>query len=496
MKKLLNKYDAMPLPAKAAVWFAVCSALQSGVAFIAIPFLTRLMSQEQYGVVTLYNSWRQIVIIFATLNIYAGVFNIGMVKWPERRDGYLTSMVGLTFVLTGMVTIVYFCFRKPLNSFFLLTTPYMLVMMAQLFASTVFSLWSARQRFEYRYKPILAATVAYTVASQVGSVMCVWLAPAGADKAFISVASLTAVTLAVAFGLVVLIGRRSVTFCNLSFWKHAVMFNLPLVPHYLSTLVLGQANRIMIANMVGTEAAAIYGVAHTIGLMIQIITGAITNAVIPWMFERLGGRKPAGISSLIEVLTLCVGAANLVAIMVAPEIMKVAAPESYSAATYVIPPVALSMLLAFVYGLFANVELFYEKNLWVMLASVVAAVANIVLDWLLIPLGGYLAAAYVTLICYGLLALAHYLFAKRAAHEVGLDGLFEGKRIGLCLAAFVPPTAIAVAFYQYPVVRAVLIVVVCASCYAKKESIMSIVRQIREKREGALSGSGNSGAKE
>ena len=262
MNKLLAKYRSLPVQARAALWFAACSAIQSGASFLAIPFLTRLMSQDQYGIVTLYNSWRQIVIIFATLNIYCAVFNNGMVKWKEERDRYLAS-------------------------FFQLDPPFIWMMLVHIFATTVFSLWSARERFEYRYRKLVALTAVYAVVGQTASILCTWLTPDDSIRAFVSVASLTVVLLVMAIALAGYCFAKGRTAVDMRFWKHAVLFNLPLIPHYLAALVLGQADRIMISSINGASEAAIYGVAYTIGLMVQIVTSAVSNAIVPWLYGKL-----------------------------------------------------------------------------------------------------------------------------------------------------------------------------------------------------------------
>ena len=479
--RLLRTYDALPTPAKAAVWFAVCSAVQSGASFLAIPFLTRLMSQEQYGIVTLYNSWRQIVIIFATLNVYAGVFNVGMTKWKDERDRYLSSMIGLTLVLVLIAAAVYLVFRNPLDALFQLDTPFMLIMFVQIFASTVFSLWSARERFEYRYKALLLVTFAYAFIGQAVSVLCTWSVQDDASKALVSVLSLSIALMVLALFIVGDACRKGRAFIDMRFWKHAVLFNLPLVPHYLATLILGQANRIMIASMNGKAEAAIYGVAYTVGLMIQIVTGAISNAMIPWLFGKLSKREPAGVSRLIELSTLGVGALNLLVVLAAPEIMSIVGPESYQEGIYVIPPVAASMLMTFVYGFFANIELFYEKKFGVALASVCAAVANVGLNLWALPRFGYLSAGYTMLTCYTLLALGHYLYARRAARVGRVPGLLNGLRIFACCIAFVPIGALAVCLYPFPLVRLALCVVLAFVFYCKRSQIATLMRHVRER---------------
>lgn len=471
---LLERYRVLPVPAKAAAWFAVCSAVQSGAAFFAIPFLTRLMSQEQYGLVTLYNSWRQIVIIVATLNIYCGVFNTGMARWKDRRDDYLASMMGLTLLLVAVCTVFLLAAGDAAALFFQLSTPFIVTMMVQVFASAIFSLWSARERFDYRYKALLTYTFVYAAVGQAVSVLAVWLTPDDSNKALVSVASLAAVLLALSIVLVLRTSRKSTDFIDLEFWKHAILFNVPLLPHYLSTLILGQADRIMIASINGASDAAVYGVAYTIGLMIQVVTGALSNALVPWMYERLSGRRIEGVSKKLELVTLGVCAINLAIIVVAPEIMMLAGPESYQNGMYVIPLIAMSMLYTFVYGLFANVELYFEKKLGVVLASGAAAVVNIALNYLMLPLVGYLAAAYVTLLCYALLALGHYIYVSSTLRREGLSGFFDGKRMFACCVAPLPLTAVSVVLFPFPLVRLALLIGLMMCAFVKRDAIAGV----------------------
>ena len=482
MKKLVAKYRSLPVQARAALWFAVCSAVQSGASFLAIPFLTRLMSQEQYGIVTLYNSWRQIVIIFATLNIYCAVFNNGMVKWRDERDHYLASMIGLTFVLVVIVGLVYSALQAPLTALFQLEPSFIWVMLIQIFATTVFSLWSARERFEYRYRKLVALTIIYAVVGQSVSIVCTWLTPDDSARAFVSIASLTVVLLVLAVVLALRCFIRGRAVADFRFWKHAVLFNLPLIPHYLATLVLGQADRIMISSINGSSEAAIYGVAYTIGLMVQIVTSAVSNAIVPWLYEKLEKRETVGVSALFELIILAVGLLNALIVFVAPEFMALVGPSSYQSGIYVIPPVAASMLFTFVYGLFAYVEFFYEKRLGVVIASTAAAVVNVIMNLWALPRFGFIAAAYTTLFCYGLLALGHYMYAKYLVERDGLSGLLNGRRILGCCIVFVPVGILGVILYPLRIARIALIVVSLFAVYAKRGDINALVGKLKREK--------------
>ncbi len=96
----------MSAPVKAAMWFTICSFLQKGIQFITVPIFTRLLTKEQYGLYNVYNSWSQIVLIFASLNLFYGVFNNGMLKFETDRDRFVSSVQGASTAMCSCSLLV------------------------------------------------------------------------------------------------------------------------------------------------------------------------------------------------------------------------------------------------------------------------------------------------------------------------------------------------------------------------------------------------------
>ncbi|MFQ8957472.1 MAG: oligosaccharide flippase family protein [Eubacterium sp.] len=65
MNKIIQKYKNSNVAIKAALWFTICNLLQKGITMISMPIFTRLLSTEQYGVLTIYNSWYSIISIIS-----------------------------------------------------------------------------------------------------------------------------------------------------------------------------------------------------------------------------------------------------------------------------------------------------------------------------------------------------------------------------------------------------------------------------------------------
>ena len=88
--QLINKYKNLSQPLKASIWFTICSFLQKGIQFITAPIFTRLLSPEDFGTVNVYNSWFQILLIVVSLNLFQGVFNVGMIKFEDNQYKYMS----------------------------------------------------------------------------------------------------------------------------------------------------------------------------------------------------------------------------------------------------------------------------------------------------------------------------------------------------------------------------------------------------------------------
>lgn len=76
-----------------------------------------------------------------------------------------------------------------------------------------------------------------------------------------------------------------------------------------------------------------------------------------------------------------------------PEIIKIFAAPEYYDARWIVPPVVEALLFMFIFPLFCNVEFYFAQTKFIMVASSVAALTNVCLNYIGIRLFGYIAAA-------------------------------------------------------------------------------------------------------
>ena len=479
LRKALDRYKGFPVQVRASFWSLVCGVLQRGISVIVTPIFTRLMSTSEYGQFVTFQSWLELLGLFLTLRLYYGVFTQGLVRRAEGdEDAYTSSLIGLMTLLEFIGLTIYLPFRAFWNSLTELTTLQTICIFILSWASGLFAFWTSRQRIEYRYRALVGLTLAFAIAQPSCGIAAVLAYPvAKVDARVISMACVQLLAFSWIFVMYMSRGKRPFV---KKYWKHALSFNLPLVPHYLSATLLNHSDRIMINNMISASAAGIYGLSYSLSFIMTVINQAILNTLSPWMYKRIRAGESSKIARISYLSLGLVAMVNLVVVAVAPEVVALFAPPAYAEATSLVPPLAASVVVTFLYSLFANFEFYFERTNLVMAASLVGAVVNVGLNWLLLPIFGYQVAAWTTLLGYLVYVGMHYVFMRRVQIEE-MDGerVYNLRIIVGILLLFACGASALVLFYPLPVVRYLLCVVVLVVAAIKRRMFLDVWHQIR-----------------
>ena len=283
ISKLINKYKATPLQARASVWYTFCNLLQKGISFLTIPLYIRMLTTTEYGQYSVFQSWRDILIIFATLNLYCGIFTKAMVDYSEDRDRYTSCMQALSTLLTGVMFAVYLTARNFWNQTFSMDTVTMLLLFAYFVFFPSFTFWSVRQRVEYKYVKMVIITILVSVLTPAISLLLLHTTNLR-ENAVIWGFLLVQSGVGAFFYIFQFIKGKC--FFHKGYWVHALKFNIPLVPHYLSLIVLGQSDRIMIQRFCGSDKAGIYNLAYQVSMIMNILMTLLVKVLIQQILQN------------------------------------------------------------------------------------------------------------------------------------------------------------------------------------------------------------------
>lgn len=469
----------MPLPVKAGMWFMICSIIPQVITVIMTTIFTRILSTSDYGISSNYWAWYNILSIFITLNLNAGVYNNAMMKYEKDRDAYTSATLGLSILLGMLGFAVLMIFRNPLSQIMSLPVSLLLCMALQCLLYNSYGCWVSRVKYEYNYKHLIIITLIVSILSPLLSVVFIFFSE---NKAVGKVWGQNAIYILLGVIFYVLAFSKNKKIYNKEYWSFALKFNLPLVPHYLSLIILNQSDRVMITSMCGASENGLYSVAYSAASLLLILNSSLTMTLTPWCYDNMKNHKFGAMKKTINVICCIYAGIDLMLIMLAPEAISILAGAKYAEAVYVIPPLASSMYLILLYNIYSIFEFYYEKTKPVMICSTLSAGLNILLNYLFIPKYGFIAAAYTTLACYLFNSVMHIFVLRVIESKLGGVGVSVGGSFGIGL--FLVLASIVITYlYPFPEFRWSIFIVVSVVVILKRDYFFALIKMIRNRRK-------------
>lgn len=415
--KYLHIYKYLHVEAKAAFWYTICNVLQKGISFLVVPLYVRILTTAEYGRYAIFLSWKDILIIFATFNLFYGVYTKSIIEFSDDRDRYTSCMQGLCTVITTVFATGYVFISYVHGTLSDYNISVLILLLLYFYFVPAYMFWVARQRVEYKYISMVAVTLLVSVLIPCVSLILLLFSELRETAVIVGYLSVQIVFGGIFYIINFLKGK---TFYIHKYWISGLKFNIPLIPYYLSTMVLNQSDRIMIERYDNAEKAGIYSLAYQIAFMVNVISDAINASLTPWFYRQLKQKKYQSIKRTSSTIIVFVLALIVLIIFIAPDIVRLVGTNEYYEAIWIIPSVCVSVYFIFCYNLICNTEFYYDMPYFITITTLTGAAANICLNRICIPKYGYVAAGYTTAISYFIVFVMHcvvYRHIKRRNME-------------------------------------------------------------------------------
>ncbi|MBQ7473705.1 MAG: flippase [Oscillospiraceae bacterium] len=454
---------------KAGIWYTASSFLTKGIAFISTPIFTRLLSSNDFGEYNNFTAWAGIIVIVATMDMHTTV-NRARYDY-ENLDGYLSSVALSGTIVTTIIWGIVQLFPTFFCKLFSMEMPYINLLFITTMVSPALTLLQAKNRIHYKYKTYVALSLGSVFLSTAVSVTLVLLMKDKLTGRIIGHYGTVFVIDLLVYIYIIYKGRQF----KWSEFKYALLICIPMIPHLLSKYVLNQSDRIMIKQFCGASDTAYYSLAYTCAMIPIMLAQATNIAWSPWSSEQIHLGRYENIRKASYYYILLFYAIVFGVFLLGPEIVFVLGGKKYTQAIYVLPPVVMGAAFQFLYNLYVALEQFAKKTVGMALATVAAAIINIVLNWLLIPRYGYIAAAYTTLVGYACLLISHFFLAKRTGYAEAYDEKF----IFISLAALFCVMLVVLRLYSLPsviryLIATAFVVFLCGFVYKKRDILARI----------------------
>ncbi|WP_281001043.1 lipopolysaccharide biosynthesis protein [Marinitoga aeolica] len=386
------------------MWYTITDFILKGMAFITIPIFTRLLSVEEYGIVSVYTTFVGIFAIITGIDLHASI-GTGINDFKEKKKEFLSSVLFLSLLSFISVFIIIYIFRELLSNVFNIESNILIFSVISGYFAFIFNYYITIKVFEKNYKVKSLLSLLKAISTVILSIILVIIIKN--NKYFGRIYGELIVGIIISTILFFLILAKGKKIIWIKAWKYSMLIGVPLILHNLSGIILSQFDRLAIQKIIGSEKVGLYSYAYTLGMIPLIILGATNLAWVPWFYDKMYENKKEEIFKKVKYYNEIFLLLLLLMFIIIPELGIIMAPKNYSTSLIILPIIIASYYMQFLYTIYVNFAFFYKKTGSISFGTLLAGIINIVLNIWLIPIFGYEIAAITTLISYIFLLLFH-----------------------------------------------------------------------------------------
>lgn len=398
-----------------AAVYSFSNILNAAIPFLLLPILTRVLLPSDYGVIAMFNAALGVLGAFTGLSVH-GAVNVRFVDresldFPRYVGSCLCVLLISTVLTLGVVTL----FLKPLSEF--TAIPPMWLVLAVLVSGCNFLIQVRLGIWLMSKKPVAYGSfqVCLSLLNMGLSLIFVLALRYGYEGRFLGQA--IAVTVFALMALLSLSRGNLVTFYpSRRYMREALAFGVPLVPHIIGGFLIATADRFIINQQLGLEAAGIYMVAIQLGMGMGLFADAFNKAFVPWLYEQLAINNPRMNLRIVKGTWAYFFVALIVAGIVASLsywIVLLIAGIRYIDASTALVWVAIGHAFGGMYLMVTN-YIFYKRQTKVLAwITFFAGAVGISLTWFLTPIFGITGAGLSFAVAMCLRFLMTWAMAQR-----------------------------------------------------------------------------------
>lgn len=382
------------------------------IAFITVPIFTRILSTEEYGIVSTYSSYVSLLAVIVGLSLGNSIRN-AFVDYKEDLKSYISSVFTLSFLNFLLVLLI--AIGVNLGTSFVNMT-LLIMCLVESFGSFIINSIVIKYMME---EESFKRTILLVVPNLCAAILSVFfILNMDSHKEYGRIIPMFLVT--TLFGMTIFIVSifRGRTFIKLEYWKYALNISIPLIFHGLSVNILSTSDRMILTAVNSASETGIYSVVYNFGMIATVITSSIESVWIPYFTRKMISNDKQTINKSAKLYIELCTVIFCGILIVGPEVLVIFASEKYRSGINVIAPVVLASYFQYMYSLAVDTEYYYKKTKIIATNTLTAALINLLLNFIFIPFGGALAAAFTTVVAYFVSFSLHYRYCRKIDGEL------------------------------------------------------------------------------
>ena len=419
MKRIFSSKKLASLNAQ-TIFSLVSIFILDAITYITNPVFANLLSQEAYGIVSLYSSYREVIMVIFGLQTLGSISYAAVHFKDGEYEKYCScalTLSSLSFIVCSALTIA---LMNPVSVWLDLPSALIPFLVIQSFGNYIISFNSYRLIYKKQAgkSALISGIVSLSSAAVSIALVLIFKYTKGYDGYWGRIIGVFAPNIIVGLVLLILMFVHSKPNFDRRFLKICLIVSLPMIFHRLGQIFLARTDVFMINSMISADEAvrksqvAIYYYANSMASVLAVIFNAMNNTWVAFLFEDFKQGNTERIRKRAKNYLHVFTALTFGFLTISPEVITWFVPTEYHYGVNLIPFMVVSTYLTFIYSFYVNIEVYHAKTVYTMAGTITSAGINVVLNYFLIRAYGLMGAVVATAISYGLLFLFHFIICK------------------------------------------------------------------------------------
>lgn len=384
--------------------FAVGSIGTRFIMFFLVPLYTNFLTAAEYGTAELVFTAAQLLQPVLSLVIFDAVIRFCFQKGVHRENVILCSL--LVAMASALVTAAV----TPLVGLYKPLGPWKWQFCFYLMLNTLNSVQRCCLKAKGMNKRYVIISLAETLFYAMLCVLLLTILDQGV-RGYLNASIYTSAVCAVALFLS---GRLWEDLKNSWFdgqlLKQMLAFSTPLILNNISWWVIQSSDKVMLEWMMDESAIGIYTVATKIPALINVIISIFSQAWGLSVYKEYEGQNDTSFySRVFKAYTALVFGACVAIVTVVRPFMAVYVGDDFFEAWQYVPLLLVSAVFSAISSYFGTMYGALKRSMANSITTLIAAVANIAVNYLLIPICGIWGAVIGTAVSYIVIAIVRMM---------------------------------------------------------------------------------------
>ena len=386
------------------------------LSFFLIPLYTAVLTTGEFGVADLMTTTINLISPFFTLLVSESIMRFALDQDKDKSEVFI---IGMVITCTGFLVML--CF-SPLLLLSESLRPFYFLFVIYYFAVTVHSVISQFVKGIEKVAIYSMAGVIQTFCFILLNLILLLVIKTGVNGYLISLIGshiIAAIILWVGAGVSQYIPKK--ISINKDLLSEMLRYSIPLIPNSLSWWVSNSADKYVLTFFCGLSVTGIYSVSQRIPSMFSIVSTVFMSAWQISAIEDFGSERSRNFFGKIY---RSYSSLNILIVSALICFTRILAKFLFSNDFYIgwrfVPVLLFAYLFFAMAGFLGTVYTAAKKTKMVFISTVISALSNIVMNFMLIPRFGGMGAAIATFVSYFLVWLIR-LIDSRKIIQISID---------------------------------------------------------------------------